>query len=281
MSLAQPIREALSTIAGSDDEAIDVFVTGLLFAALERPVSGFESYRVHVAQMAEDVLAAAAQPGSRRDPLAIRIGALSKVIAGHHGYQGEKGPNDTMGPSNLIEVIEKRRGSPTALGVIYMTVARMAGWSMDALAFPAHFLVRLDMDGRRAILDPFQSGAVVRPEHLRGLLKEAAGPQAELSLYHWADLGPRGILYRLQNETKLRLLQHGKIAEVLPVVEAAMLFSPDEVGLLREAGLINARLGRLPTAIEQLEAFLDRCPNDAARRHASAVLDELRERLGA
>lgn len=280
MTAHSPLRDALSTIAASDDDNIDIFVTGLLFAALERSISSFEPYRAHVAQMAEAVHALV-EESVRRDPLAARIGALSRVIAGTHGYQGEKGPNDTIGPSNLIDVIERRRGAPTALGIIYMTVGRMLGWSMDALVFPAHFMVRLDVDGRRSIIDPFKAGAVIRPEHLRARLKEAAGPQAELSFYHWADLGPRGILYRLQNETKLRLLQQGKIAEVLPVVEAAMLFSPDEVGLLREAGLINARLGRLPTAISQLEAYLDRCPNDAARRHATAVLEELRERLGA
>ena len=88
-----------------------------------------------------------------------------------------------------------------------MHAARQQGWSAAGLAFPGHFLIRIDHGGERAIVDPFNGGKVCGAGDLRDLLKAMQGADAELTPDHYADVSDREILLRLQNNIKLRLMQ--------------------------------------------------------------------------
>lgn len=55
-------------------------------------------------------------------------------------------------------------GLPVALGIIYIASAR-ARFAVDGLSFPGHFILRLERDGQRIILDPFRDGAELDAPH--------------------------------------------------------------------------------------------------------------------
>lgn len=42
-------------------------------------------------------------------------------------------------------------GSPTALGIIYLCLARMVGLQAEGVSLPSHFLVRVSLDGQGAL----------------------------------------------------------------------------------------------------------------------------------
>jgi regulator of sirC expression with transglutaminase-like and TPR domain len=178
-----------------------------------------------------------------------------------------------------MRVIDNRRGLPVVLGILYIHVARRLGWTMTGLDFPSRFLVRLEHDGRRLILDPADGGAALDPTALRALLKTVAGNDAELTPDHYRPAGNRAILYRMQNNIKVRLLKDTKLEEALKVIEAMALFAPAMPDLWREAGVINARLDNLRAAVAALEEYLRRSGGDPDRQKASALLQELRGRL--
>ncbi|MFP3386808.1 hypothetical protein, partial [Tritonibacter sp. SIMBA_163] len=75
---------------------------------------------------------------------------------------------------------------------------------------------------------------------LRQLLKAIEGAGAELSAEHYAPLGNRAILLRLQNNRKVRLLhdEHRELA--VQTLEAMLMIAPSEPSLWHEAGLLHA-----------------------------------------
>ena len=161
-----------------------------------------------------------------------------------------------------------------------LDVARAAGLTAEGLAFPVHFLLRIeDGAGRRLILDPSAGGKVVEPPDMRALLKIATGLGAELEPAHYAAMGNRDMVVRLQNETKLRLLRCGHIDRALGVVEATLLLAPDLALLWREAGLMHMRLDNPGGAVAALEQFMARTTNAQARARTQDLLAELRSRL--
>lgn len=268
------IRQDLSRIAAQPDDAIDLAEAALALAALERPAE-LEPYRRHLDELAADA-AEAARCGSTAD----RVDILNEVICGRHRYGGDERDYENLDNANLMRVIDRRRGLPVTLGILYLHVARRLGWAMDGLAFPTHFLVRLeDQAGRRDIIDPFHKGRVLDAAGLRDLLKAISGDGAELEPSHYAAVGNRDILLRLQNNIKLRLLRAGELQRALAVVEGMLLFAPTEAPLWREAGLLHLRLDNLRAAIASLEQFVARTGNATARHRASALLQELRGRL--
>jgi regulator of sirC expression with transglutaminase-like and TPR domain len=271
VTTASDIRETLGHLAGLPDAEIDLAGTALALAGLDQPAD-LEPYRRHLDELAADARGLA-EAGA--DPVA----ALNGAIVGRHRYAGDERDYDNLDNANLMRVIDRRRGLPVTLGILYIHVARRLGWTMHGLAFPSHFLVRLDGAPGRAILDPFHGGRVLDAVALRDLLKTVAGEAAELKPVHYRAVGNRDILLRLQNNIKLRLLRNGELRRALGVVEGTLLFAPSEALLWREAGMLHLRLDDIPAAIASLEQFVARTGNSGARHRTTALLQELRSRL--
>ncbi len=264
-------RMRLREIGAQADQAIDLAEAALALAWLDRPRVEPERYRHHLALLVREVAAV--------DRLDRRVAALNQVIIGKYGYDGDRLTYEDLQNANLMRVIDRRKGLPIALGILYLHAARAQGWEAHGLNFPGHFLIRLDGDGRRVILDPFNRGRICDTPALRQLLKAAAGLDAELEPAHYAPVGNRSILLRLQNNIKLRLIRDRCWARALEVVEAMLLFAPDEPEPWREAGILSSRLGHLGRAVECLRTSLELQP-DAAARHATAtLLQRLRKQL--
>jgi regulator of sirC expression with transglutaminase-like and TPR domain len=250
-------------------------LAALALAALDRPRVDLARYRHHLASLAREV---AEQAAAAHDP-ERRIAALNAVLMERYGYQGDTLTYEDLQNANLMRVIDRRKGLPVALGILYLHAGRAQGWDMAGLAFPGHFLLRLDDDGTRLIIDPFHEGRVRQAAELRDLLKTMAGNDAELTPAHYAVASDRDVLLRLQNNIKLRLIESRQLEKALAVIDGMLLFAPDDAALWREAGVINAELGQLQAAIGALGRFLALADSDAARHHTAALIERLRKRL--
>jgi regulator of sirC expression with transglutaminase-like and TPR domain len=205
---------------------------------------------------------------------------LADVIAGEFRYCGDEETYDDLDNANLMRAIERRKGLPVVLGILYLVVARGLGWAADGLNFPGHFLVRIESgDGRRAIIDPFYSGRIIETPALRELLKVVEGQAAELDATHYRPASNRDILIYLQNNVKSRQLDLGLIDTALEALLRMQVLNPTQAALWREAGVMQMRLGRLKHAIEAFEGFIARVPQGPDRQKIAQVIHELRERL--
>ena len=272
-------REYLRRVAAQPDEAIDLAETALRLASLDRPQVSLERYRHHVALLVRDTQEECRRTAERAATLDGRIAALNQVIYARYGYRGDSLHYDDLQNANLMRVIDRRRGLPVSLGILYIHVARAQSWHIAGIHFPAHFMVRLEHLGKRAIVDPFNEGVVREVSELREMLKSSHGESAELTPAHYAPVGNREVLMRLQNNLKLRLAQAGESSRALAVVESMLLFAPEEASLWYDAGAFNAKLGNLRAAIAALETFLERSAQDGAKHQAATLLQQLRARL--
>jgi regulator of sirC expression with transglutaminase-like and TPR domain len=261
--------------AAAADGMLPLAEAALALAARDRPSADRLPYRRHLAALADDVGRTA---GPART-LEERVAALNDVVFGKYDYRGDSATYDDLQNADLMRVIDRRRGLPVALGILYIHGGRAQGWRMSGLAFPGHFLVRIEHEGERAIIDPFNLGRRRSPSDLRELLKANSGKDAELAPAHYAPVGDRQVLLRLQNNIKLRLVQNRQLDKALSVVEDMLLFAPDHAELWREAGLLHAHLENYGAAIGALEEFLRRAGGVAQRQHAAALLRQLKDRL--
>ena len=265
----------LSGLAPLGEAPWPIAEAALALAALDRPQVGLARYRDHLATLASDVGAAAAGV----EESAERAAALSAVIAGAHRYRGDDLTYDDLQNANLMRVIDRRKGLPVALGILYLHAGRAQGWETAGLAFPGHFLLRVEGRGGTCILDPFHEGAVKSAAELRTLLKSVAGAERELATADYSAVPDLEVLLRLQNNMKLRLLQAGQPEAALAVIESMLAMAPDRAEFWREQGTLSASLGNLGAAIRSLEAALTR-ERDSTRRFATAaLLQELKTRL--
>jgi len=274
----QDVEDRLRRIGGQDEGAIDIAQAALLLAALDRPQLSLDRYDHHLSLLTRDVADLAARNGAE-DSLEARIAVLNAVLVERYGYRGDSETYDDLNNANLMRVIDRRRGLPVALGILYLHSARSLGWQICGLNFPGHFLLRLDLGGRRAIIDPFNSGEVREAASLRDMLKAVAGSAAELRPEHTAPLGNRDVLLRLQANIKLRLVREERSADALAVVETMLMIAPQRPGLWREAGVLHAHLDNLRAAIIAFEHYLELSAPEPGRQEVAELLRQLRSQL--
>src|ERR1043166_8515596 len=211
----------LRELGAANSPILPIGEAALGLASFERPRVHLGRYRQHLASLARDVGRHASAAGD----LSSRAQALNEVILLKHGYSGDELTYDDLQNANLMRVVDRRKGLPVALGILYLHAARAQGWDSVGLGFPGHFLVRLTEGAERLILDPFHGGRVCDAAALRELLKAMAGQEVELSPQHYAPVADRDVLLRLQNNLKSRLLQAGQHELALQVVETMLMLA--------------------------------------------------------
>ena len=268
--------EQILTKAGvCADQDVDIALTALALAAIDRPRVSLDRYRRHLEDLAKDTarLAVAA------DDVVSRVSVLADVLGNTYGYEGDRATYDDLQNANLMRVIDRRRGLPVALGILYMHAARAQGWSMAGINFPGHFLLRMESDGDRVILDPFEPARRLEANDLRKLFKRLAGEDAELETRFFDAVGNREILLRLQNNIKSRALRSGDVVRAAATLKTMIRIAPEHINAWYELGLLEAQADNLRAAITALEMFLNKSDHDAAKHHAAKLIQELRTKL--
>jgi regulator of sirC expression with transglutaminase-like and TPR domain len=272
------IERRLRQIGERPDSEIDLAEAGLLLAAYRRPDLDFARYRHHLSLLVRDVADIGGKLGTE-ESLPRRAETLRDVLAERYGYAGDRETYDDLQNADLARVIDRRRGLPVALGLLYVYTAEQQGWSASGINFPGHFMIRLDLAGDNVVLDPFNGGAVRSMADLSAMLKAFGDPSAELAPHHTAAVGRRELLLRLQNNIKLRLLAADRSEEALGALETMIMLAPDLASMWREAGVLQSELGNLRAATASLQHSLSLGLEPLEAAQAADLLQRLRSTL--
>ncbi len=270
-------RSALDAIGLLPDSEIDLADAALHLARVDAPDADWLAARASLSDLAREAVQLGAPIGP--DDLPAQAEALATLLAGRHGYQGDTETYENPDNANLIRVIERRRGLPVALGILWLHAARAAGWGAHGIDFPGHFLVALEGARTQMVLDVFNGGEPLDAPDLRALIKRVEGPKAELRPGVLVPMPARGVLLRLQNNIKLRRLRAPDLAGALDCTQNMLRIAPDEAPLWREAALMHQRLDQVSAALRCYERFLELVPHGDAAARARAAMEELRSRL--
>ena len=270
-------RAALDAVAAAGDAPVAIAETALALALLERVDGGLPAPDLAPSLAALDALVAAVAEAEAR--AAGPAAALAAGIAGRLGYRGDTDTYDDLANADLIRVIERRRGLPVALGILYIHAARARGHAATGLNVPAHFLIGVGIGARRYALDPFHGGDPLDPDSLRALLQRVS-PGAEDTPSVMLAVPDRAVLLRLQNNIKTRRLRAGDTAGGLAVLARMRRMAPHAVDLLGEEAALLAAGGAMRAATRSLRGWLDAGHGDErARRAVEAQLAGIGSRL--
>ncbi len=273
-------RSAIEAAGSLPDLELDIATVALQLARVDAPEADWRKVAAHFSDIARKVVDAASMDGKAdAGDLEARRLILSETLHGHFGYQGDSETYEDMANANLIHVVERRRGLPVALGILWLHAADAAGWVAFGVDFPGHFLLALEGPRGKLILDVFAGGKVLEAQDLRALIKRVEGEKAELRPGVLRPMTRREVLLRLQNNIKLRRLRGGDVKAALSATEDMLRLAPDHAALWREAGLMNQRLERIGAALGCLDRFLELVPEGEAAARVRALAGELRQRL--
>jgi regulator of sirC expression with transglutaminase-like and TPR domain len=248
----------------------------LHLARADLPHADWQAARAHLSLIAREAVALAEDIFEGDSP--GQAAALAGLLAGRHGYRGDSETYDSLDNANLIRVIERRKGLPVALGILWLHAARAAGWTAYGLDFPGHFIIALDGQPR-LVLDVFAGGQPLDARNLRSMIKRVEGAGAELSPDILKPISPRAVLLRLQNNIMTRRLKAGELDQALACCEDMLRISPDTANLWLECALIHQKLDHVSAALNCLQHFLTLVPAGETSDRVRRAMGELRARL--
>lgn len=275
---ADTLAKRLAAIGELPDDAIELAPTALILAGLAEPAHDLARAFAHLERLARDVAAA---DGAQATDAATRARVLADVLADQHGYRGDRDTYDDLANADLARVIERRRGLPVALAILWIHAGRAQGWTVDGLDFPGHFVIRVcgASPDDQTIVDPFEGGRIVSEDDLQRILKRMAGEDVALAPQHTQPVGNRAVLLRLQNNIKQRLQRANDLDGARAVVARMLMVAPRESWLWREAGSLDAERGNLRAATAALAEAAKLAPDAPTRHRIEAEMRRIATRL--
>lgn len=190
-----------------------------------------------------------------------RLHRLNRFFFGDLAFGGNV--NHYYDPDNsyLNRVLERRRGIPITLGVLWLELAQGLGLSARGINFPGHFLVKVSLAQGQVLIDPFTGQSLSRedlserlePFRRRHGLVDEFEPPVELYLQPAPE---RQILARVLRNLKDIQRQAADWPRLLQVLERLVILLPGDWSERRDRGLALADLGRLDEARADLEIYL-------------------------
>lgn len=203
----------------------------------------------------------AATLGKRLAPDAnasLRIGALNQFLFQEMGF----GPNrqDYYDPRNsfLNEVIDRRKGIPITLSLVYMEIGRRIGLPLRGVSFPGHFLVKCRLNQGMVVLDPYAGGASPSMADLQKRLRDARGGEVSRAIVAGLLVAAdkRDILARMLRNLKAIYMRKEMDETAMSVVEWLMVLNPEAPEEVRDRGLLFQRMECFRAALSDLERYL-------------------------
>jgi regulator of sirC expression with transglutaminase-like and TPR domain len=253
-----------------DDDAIEVDIAALEIAALDHPGIALAGYIDALGEIAIELLAGS---GLARGA-AEQAHTLARVIGTDYGFSGDRNTYDDPANADLISVMDRKRGMPVALSVIYVGLGRRVGWSVHALNTPGHVLVSVVQD-ETVLIDPFHGGSRVSATQLASLLSNALGRGTAPAAEHLAPMSNRAILIRLLMNQATRAESADQPARALEIYRRITTIAPAHAHGWWERARLELVERNIPAARGSLSAMLETTRDPSLRAQVNAALDSL------
>jgi len=240
----------LRTIGEAGEGPFDIAEAALMLAALDHAGRPLDSYRAHLTEMADRARDAIKLLAHVEDA----AHAISTLLVGIYGYDGDRTSYNDPQNADLMAVIDRRRGLPVALGILYIHAARAAGLTAQGVNSPGHFLLRITYQGEEMLIDPFNGGVAIDQERLGGPPRMGAATPDDPRITE--PVSDAEVLLRLQNNMKLRALNNGERQRALEVAKRMALVAPRRPELWIDLARLNEAVGSLGAASKSYEACL-------------------------
>jgi regulator of sirC expression with transglutaminase-like and TPR domain len=190
-----------------------------------------------------------------------KLRALNQFIYRDLNFAGNF--NDFNDPDNsyVHVILRTRLVIPISMAVIWLELAQGIGLAARGVAFPGHFMVKVNLAEGQVIIDPLTGQSLGREDLserlepfrvLGGLIDDQALP---LGLYLQAA-PPRDIIARmLQNLQEIHTAQEDW-PRLIAVMDRLIVLLPQAWAEYRDRGLAHAEAGHSGHALEDLETYL-------------------------
>ena len=192
--------------------------------------------------------------------------ALADHLGVRHGFHGDR--DDYHDPANSLlgEVLDRRRGLPITLTIVYVAIGQRLQVPAFPIALPGHVVAGIGGRDRPVVIDPFHGGRRLDEAELTHRVETATGGRLAFRRSMLRPSPPVNVVRRLLGNLTRDFTQVERHADALWTVDLKLLLPnrlPDDH---RVRGELLGRLGRFDEAAAAYERYLEVVSADAPDR---------------
>jgi regulator of sirC expression with transglutaminase-like and TPR domain len=284
--------DAFARIVALDDDHIDLGEAALLIAKDEYPNLDVKKYLKRLDLMAQHLKEVI---GNQTDPKTV-IKLINKYLFEELGFEGNRQEHADPKNSFLNDVLDRKKGLPITLSLIYIELARRLKLPIYGVGLPLHFIVKYktadNIADNKAIkdikdikdiyIDPYNFGAILSEADCKSKVSELYVGKVEFKKEFLDVVSKKQILVRMLNNLRAIYYSRAEYRKLEQVVKRILLITPDSPEDTKLMGFLRYGTSDYPRALWYFKRYLHLEPNaldaDQIRRyieHSKRNLAEL------
>lgn len=234
------------------DEQIDLFRAALCIAADSYPGLDDEKYLLQMDLWVDELKQQLPHGADTR----TRLHTLNQFFFEKLGFSGDT--DDYYDPRNsyINEVVDRRRGIPITISLLYIELGNRLGLEVSGVSFPGHFLVKMPYDEGVIVLDPFNGGISLSEQDLTDRLEGMFNTEIDNIAPFLEAATNKDILIRMLSNLKVVYHQRGDTEKTLEAISKILVLDPQRGEEYRERGLLLSSLECYHNALKDLRHYL-------------------------
>lgn len=212
-----------------------------------------------------------------KEPAQVQIARINDHLFGRLNFSGNTENYYDPRNSYLNEVIDRRKGIPITLSVIYLELAWSLGLDAAGIGIPSHFMVRVMVEGEPLYVDPFHQGNVLTVEGIKDFLEAATQGAVELQSGYLTAMTKKQILTRMLRNLKGIFLEQKNFAKTIQIIDKLIVLNPDLPEEVRDRGIVYYQMQAFRKALSDFELFLSMAPDSQDADVICQYMEILRE----
>ncbi len=139
----------------------------LLLDRVANPEIGMADYERFLAEVSDRCRELMLHPSTAWEKCRV----LNRVIFGEYGFCGDTENFYDPRNSYLSDVVDRRRGIPISLSILYLLVAERCHLELSPVAFPGRFMVGCFLDSEPFYIDVYEGGVFRTIEEIEEMLE--------------------------------------------------------------------------------------------------------------
>lgn len=240
----------------------DLLNAALLVGKVQDPSFDPTSVRDEILEMAARAYHHSAK--WKKDIL-VKIDAINCAMFDEFGFEPktEKFKQVIDDPNRYLlhRVLEKKKGCPLSMTLIYWCIAEQLGIKAECYALPSYYLLKVNDIVGPIYIDCFDRGKVLTTEEFHRKFRVSMEKNRMLPTNLFELVAPQQMVARLVQQLKHVYILKGDALTALRAVELLAALFPESPEITRDRGILYCEMEYFSKAIEDLKFYLKKRPN--------------------
>lgn len=205
------------------------------------------------------------------------INGVNDVLFEEEGYRGDTDDYYNANNSYLTFVLDRKKGIPISLAILYRKVAGHLGLSLPCVGMPGHFLLSYLSPPHELYIDPFHRGEILLERECEQRFHQIHGGPLEFEKEYLAATPNRDVVLRMLMNLKQAYKRSGNNPLLLEILDRRVPLLQDPLSEILERGLVRLDLEQYSGALEDLEFFVRNSQDAKVKRLIEERLPEVRQ----